>query len=78
LIVQNHILYVPQPSYNLDLVPSSFWLFSYLKNSFVGRRFDEPEELLEGITYFGPSLALGIARHFQPLGTSSQIDLGKQ
>jgi hypothetical protein len=51
-IAQNHISRVPQPVYNLDLAPSDFWLFGHLKNSLTGRMFDDPGELLDGITSF--------------------------
>jgi histone-lysine N-methyltransferase SETMAR len=52
LITLNHISRVPQPAYSPDLAPSDFWLFDHLKNSLAGRMFDDPEELLDGITSF--------------------------
>jgi hypothetical protein len=49
-IARNHILHIPQPPDSPDLVLSGFGLFDHLKNSFVGWRFDEPDQLLESIT----------------------------
>jgi histone-lysine N-methyltransferase SETMAR len=51
-IARNHVSRVPQPAYSPDLAPSDFWLFGHLKNSLTGRMFDDPEELLDGITTF--------------------------
>jgi histone-lysine N-methyltransferase SETMAR len=51
-IAENHISRVPQPAYSPDLAASDFWLFGYLKNSLASRMFDDPEELLDGITLF--------------------------
>jgi hypothetical protein len=52
LITQRHILRVPPAPYSPDFEPSDFWLFDHLKNSLVNWTFDEPEELLHGITSF--------------------------
>jgi transposase len=51
-IAKNHVSRVPQPSYSPDLTLSGFWLLGHLKNSLAGRMFENPEELLEGITSF--------------------------
>jgi hypothetical protein len=51
-ITQNHISRVPQRAYSPDLAPSDFWLFGHPKNALTGRMFDDPEELLDGITSF--------------------------
>jgi transposase len=51
-IAQNHISRVLQPAYSSDLAPSDFWLFGHLKKSLAGRMFDDPEELLDGVTSF--------------------------
>jgi hypothetical protein len=51
-ITENHIGRVPHPPYNLDLALSDFWLFCHVKTSLVDQTFDEPEQLLEGITEF--------------------------
>jgi hypothetical protein len=49
-IAENHISRIPQPGYSPDLALSDFWLVGHLKNSPAGRMFDEPEELLDGIS----------------------------
>jgi transposase len=51
-ITQNQILRVPHPSYSPDIASLDFSLFGHVKNSLVGRTFDEPEQLLEAITEF--------------------------
>jgi hypothetical protein len=51
-IAQNHISRHPQLAYSPDLAPSDFELSGHLKNSLVGRMFDDSEELLDGITSF--------------------------
>jgi histone-lysine N-methyltransferase SETMAR len=51
-IAENQISRVPQPGYSPDLAPSDFWLFGHLENSLADRMFDDPEELLDGITSF--------------------------
>jgi hypothetical protein len=51
-IPQNHIFCVPQPATSPDLAPVDFWLFGHLRNSLTSRMFDDPEELLPGITSF--------------------------
>jgi hypothetical protein len=55
---ENPIFRVLQPPDSPDLAPSDSWLFSYLKNSVAGWKFDEPEELWNGMT----SLLEGIQR----------------
>jgi hypothetical protein len=37
------------PPYSLDLAPSDFWRFGYLKGVLQGSSFDEPDELLSSI-----------------------------
>jgi hypothetical protein len=51
-VAEKHILCVPQLPYSPDLAPSDFWPFGHLKNSLARWKFDEPEELLKGITSF--------------------------
>jgi transposase len=51
-ITEYHLERVPHPSYSPDLAPSDFWLFGHVKTELVGQTFDEPEQLLEGITEF--------------------------
>jgi hypothetical protein len=51
-IASNHISRVSQPVYSPDLAPSDFWLFGQAKHSLTGRMFDDPEELLDGLTSF--------------------------
>jgi histone-lysine N-methyltransferase SETMAR len=47
LFIENQLLHVSHPPYSPDLAPSDFWLFGRIKTGFVGRRFAEPDELLE-------------------------------
>jgi hypothetical protein len=49
-IAQNHISRAPQPAYSPDLALLDFWLFGHLKNSLASWLFDDPDELLDGIT----------------------------
>jgi hypothetical protein len=39
----------PHPSYSPDLAPCDFHLFGYIKGSFVGASFEEPDQLLQAI-----------------------------
>jgi hypothetical protein len=36
-------------SYSLDLAPSDYHLFTYLKNWLLSQRFNNNEELMEGL-----------------------------
>jgi hypothetical protein len=49
-MTQNQTLCMPSPHYSPDIAALDFWLFAYVKNSLVGRTFDEPDQLLEQIT----------------------------
>jgi hypothetical protein len=46
---QNDALSIPHPPYNLDLVPPDLWLFENIRISLARSKFDEPEQLLDGI-----------------------------
>jgi transposase len=48
-MAQNHFLSVPQSPYSPDLASLHFWLLDHLKNSLVGRIFNEPEEFSEEV-----------------------------
>jgi transposase len=67
-IIENHIARVPHPPYSADLAPLDFWPFRHVKNSLVGRTFDEPEQLLEPITKFlteiQPAEVLAVLSHW--------------
>jgi hypothetical protein len=51
-ITENHSGRVPHPPCGPDLAPLDLWLFGNVNTSLVGQTFDEPEQLLEGITEF--------------------------
>jgi hypothetical protein len=48
----NSILRLPQPNYSLNLAHSDFWLFGRVKSALNGSKFEEPDELLQGIHDF--------------------------
>jgi hypothetical protein len=46
----NSLKRVPHPPYSLDLVPSDFCLFVYVKRQFQGHEFADGAELISGIS----------------------------
>jgi hypothetical protein len=46
------ILRIPHPPYSQDLASSDFWLFARIKIALADAKFDEPEQLLDGISEF--------------------------
>jgi hypothetical protein len=48
----NSLLRLPQQPYSQDLAPSDFLLFGHVKNALNGSKFEGPDELLQGISYF--------------------------
>ena len=65
ILVKHQITQVTQPSYNPDLEPCDFWLFSKLKSPLKGKRFQTINEIQENTmgqlmaiwrTVWGPSV----------------------
>jgi transposase len=44
-LAKNETMVVPQPTYSPDLAPADFFLFSKLKSTLKGRRFDTFDEI---------------------------------
>jgi hypothetical protein len=46
---QNAMRRVPHPPYSLDLAPSDFYLFDYIKQLLLGCEFTDRNSLLQGV-----------------------------
>jgi transposase len=63
-----------QPPYSPDLAPSDYHLFTYLKNWVGSQRFDNNEELREGVRTWPSSLAAD----FFDTGIQKQVPQSQQ